>query len=376
VSPSIARSLVPVFLAVALLTFGNGMFGILLGLRLTLDGQSSSETGLVLGTYFIGYVLATLTVRPAIARLGPHRIYLAAALCAAAAVLGIASSAWLPLWAAFRFLIGYCLSTQFIILESWVNTAATNEIRGRAMGLYFATTFVAVAAAQVLVGVVDPLNRGVLVAVAVFYVISFVPSLAARIVSARPVSPVAGWARLAQVPPIAVGAAVGAGLINVAFLTLGPVYALGVGMDTAGAGRFMAAGMLGGLVLQWPAGWLADRYGRRATIAMLAAAGAAAAAAMALFGLGELARLAVVAVFGGATFALYPQASALANASPQVLDRVGLNAVLGLANGFGAMLAPFAAGAIMQTLGPQSLFGLAAGVGLLLAVAIGAPRRR
>jgi MFS family permease len=124
----------------------------------------------------------------------------------------------------------------------------------------------------------------------------------------------------------------------------------------------MAIGVLSGLVMQWPIGWLSDHFDRRhvvtaivfgAGLASLGLCVAGAWAPAALFGL--------VALFGGLSFTLYPQAIAHANDYASPAELVAVSAGLLMAHGVGAMAAPVLAGVAMDAFGPRALFALIAG---------------
>ncbi len=364
-----ARALSPLFLSVGVLSLGNGLFTILLGLRMTADGYSSMETGLVLGAYFAGFIPAMLTAPSIIARVGHIRGYAAFAAIAGAAVLLLPIVTHFAVWVAVRVVIGFCLAALFMTVESWLNVRTENRSRGRLIGLYQAVILVSVSVAQLAVGYGEPTGFALFSAVAMLYALSLVPVALTR-AEPPPLTPPSrlGLRQLLHVSPLAVAVTFGAGVINSAYSNMGPVFAVCVGMDVHGAGRFMAIGVLSALVMQYPFGWLSDRVDRRhVVLGMLIGVGVASFTLLlaALYAPASLFLLA--AVFGGISFALYAQGVAHANDYAAPGDLVAVSAGLLLAHGIGAILSPALAGVVMDALGPAALFAYTGAMAAVLA---------
>jgi MFS family permease len=62
--------------------------------------------------------------------------------------------------------------------------------------------------------------------------------------------------------PQSLSTVLGAGLIVGSFYGLAPLYASQQGLSTEQVGLFMGSCIFAGLVVQWPLGWLSDRYDR------------------------------------------------------------------------------------------------------------------
>ena len=55
-----------------------------------------------------------------------------------------------------RFVVGFCFAGVYVVAESWLNDAATNETRGQALSLYMIVQMVGIIAAQGIVTLADP----------------------------------------------------------------------------------------------------------------------------------------------------------------------------------------------------------------------------
>src|SRR3546814_5135271 len=87
---------------------------------------------------------------------------------------------------------------------------------------------------------------------------------------------------LYRIAPVGVVGAVATGLINGAVLGVAPVYVVRIGQPPAMAAVLLAVMQTGSLVMQWPLGWLSDRYARRAVILTASLAVAVSSLAIAL----------------------------------------------------------------------------------------------
>ena len=121
----------PVFAGIALLMLGNGLQGTLLGSRATLEGFGTFVTGLVMAGYFVGFIASALFTPRLIRRIGHVRCYAAFAACASVAVLVHGLLIEPIVWAAMRFVTGFCLSGVYIVSMCSACTlrAASSKVR-------------------------------------------------------------------------------------------------------------------------------------------------------------------------------------------------------------------------------------------------------
>ncbi len=143
-------------LGVMLLMVGNGVQGTLLGIRGGLEGFSTFELSLVMSGYFAGFLFGSRMAPIMIRRVGHVRVF---------AALGSFISAVLILypamndpiaWTLLRVVVGFCFSGVYVTAESWLNNAADNANRGKALSLYMFVQMVGIIAAQGLLVLGDP----------------------------------------------------------------------------------------------------------------------------------------------------------------------------------------------------------------------------
>jgi MFS family permease len=365
--------LIPLFallLAVAVMLLGNGLLGTLLGLRAGFEGFPPDLTGAVMSAYFGGFVVGSLAGPVLIARTGHIRAFaVLAAVAAAAAPL----YAYLPhplAWMALRFGSGLAVMGLYMVVESWLNSVAPRETRGRVFGTYMSVNLLAMAAAQGLVALAPAAGPGPFVAAGVLFTLSLVPVALTRLPEpARvPATPLRRGA-FAGLPRLGLVTAFATGLVLGAFWGMGAVWAQRAGLGTGGVGAFMAATILGGALLQWPIGRWSDRHDRRRVLAATAAVGAGAALACALLTpLRAPWVVGVAAVYGGCAFALYSLGVAAVTDAVPAARIVEATRALLLVNGAGAALGPATVGYAMGVAPPGAFFAYAAAVLAVLAL--------
>ncbi|TFL20295.1 MFS transporter [Jannaschia formosa] len=346
-----------------MLLAGNGLQGTLVALRATAEGFAPVTIGLLGASYFVGFLAACFVTARMIRAVGHVRVFAALASIAGAGtlVLVLAVDPWV--WGLVRAAMGFCFSGLFMVIESWLNQSAHPSERGRVLSLYRLVDLTSVTGGQFLLPVFGVAGFEIFAVTAILFALSLLP--VALTDTSRPEPPKSPRFRpgeLWRLSPVAVLAALSIGLTTSAFRLIGPLYAQEIGFDTAQVALFMNAGILGGVLLQWPLGALSDRLDRRWTLfgATLGAVAAglflnAAAAPVAIY-VGALA-------FGAFAMPLYSLAAAQANdrAGPEG-DYVAISAALIFWFSVGAIVGPLTASALVQGFGPAALFAYTSAV--------------
>ena len=360
----------------ALLLTGHGLQLTLLPLRGAIEGFTDAQIGLTGSAYFLGFVAGCLLTPHVVRRAGHIRSFavLTSGFSALVLMFDLLPSFWF--WVLLRFVSGACISGLYMIIESWLNERSTRETRGTVLSVYTIINLSMIVVGQQLVNLADPEATTLFAVAAILLSLAIIPvsmttALAPAPLKRAKVNPLKVW-RLSRV---GMGGSFAAGLATGAFWSLGPVYARGVGMDTAQLTFFMSAAVLGGAAMQFPLGRLSDHFDRRLIVIGSAVCGAGFSIALGLIpALTDALRIGLAFFWGGTTMTLYAICLAHANdrAKPEDFVMVGTSILLtfGLASAIGAPLGSLA----MAWLGAGGLF-LFAGLVLLL-LALGVMRRR
>ncbi len=359
-------SVAPLLLAVSMIHVGNGMLGTALPLRMDMAGFATLVAGAVMSSYFVGLVAGTFLARWLITGVGHIRAF--AAFCStlsAATLIHPFILAPVP-WSGLRLVEGLCIAGLSMCAESWLNERSGDQARGRVLSCYMVTIYAAAGTGQLALNLGDPVGVGLFVAASVLMSLAIVPVSATRV--AAPSLPAAGpldVSRVYRASPIAVFGAVSSGVILGAVYGMGPLFAQRIGLGVAGTTQFMAAMILGGLVLQFPVGRLSDRFDRRRVLAVICGAMSVASLVIAVAsGLERIPFLVVTALFGGLVFTVYPLCVAHANDRAQPEEMLAISTVLLLGYGVGAIAGPIVAAGAMSLLGAGGLFAVTGTVGL------------
>jgi MFS family permease len=275
-------------------------------------------------------------------------------------------------------IVGFCFCGVYITAESWLNAASTNETRGKALSLYMIVVMLGIVLAQGIVTLGDPSGYILFIVPCVLVSISFAPILLA----ATPTPPFESTksmslARLWATSPLGCVSVFLTGTIISAQFTMTAVYGGEIGLSVAEISAFVAAIYMGGLVFQFPIGWLSDRTDRRRLI-LWSAIGSAIIAAMGLaFATDPRLLILLGFLFGGLSNPVYSLAVAYTN---DFLGREHMAAASGgllFLNGLGAVLGPLAVGWIMDAMGAPGFWVFLVALNIVLAVyALWRMRRR
>ncbi|WP_324754402.1 MFS transporter [Roseovarius sp. Pro17] len=352
-----------------LLQVGNGMQGTLLGIRGEIEGFSTFEMSLIMSGYFVGFLFGSRMAPEMIRRVGHVRVF--AALGSMISSIMLLYPTWTDPWAwgAARILIGFCFSGVYVTAESWLNNAASNENRGKALSLYMIVQMIGIVSAQALLIVADPGGFILFIIPSVLISISFAPILLS--ISPTPAFGAIKPMTLMQIfhtsPLGCVGMFLLGGIFSAQF-GMGAVYGGKAGLSVGQISAFVSAFYIGALIVQYPLGWLSDRMDRRLLI-LVAAAGLALGSVVAMiFGEVFFVLLAAAFVVGGLSNPLYSLLIAYTNDFLEHEDMAAAAGGLVFINGLGAVAGPLITGWMMGILGPRGFFLYIAVLGAAMAI--------
>lgn len=345
-------------LAVFGMNLGFGLQGTLLGVRAGMEGFALPMIGAIMALYYAGYIGGSLYGPRLINRVGHIRTFAAFASTASAVALlhAIIVEPWT--WMILRTMTGFFLAGMTIVSESWLNQAASNTNRGSVLSTYMIVTLSASAVGQLLLNAAPPDGTLLFILVSILISLSLVPlTITRREVPALEPTPPMSMKRLFATSPTGVVGCLATGLINGAFWGMGAVYAHLSGMTTSEISMFMAVVVLGGIVTQWPLGYLSDRIDRRTVIIAIGLGIAGASVALSFAGhMSSLHRLGAGILFGMAAFPLYAISIAHVNDLVKPGDFVPASSTLLVIYGIGAVMGPMMSSAAMSHYGPGGLF--------------------
>ena len=367
----LAFTFAPLFLSVILLQLSSGGVGPLDALAGLAAGFSASEVGFLGSAHFFGFFIGCWWAPRLMGAVGHARAF---ASFTALGAIGLAAHVFLAdpiVWALLRVATGLCIAGCYTVIEAWLQSAVTNETRGRAMGAYRVVDISASFVAQFMIGALASVETYIAYNIlTIFCAASLLPLALTR--RAEPVTQAAGrlrpglaWSR----SPLAAAAVMVAAVSAASFRMVGPLYGAEVGLRPDEIGLFLGSFVAGGGLAQVPMGILADRHDRRWVLIGLSAASVATCAlTVALAGSGSLAIMVSAGLFGATTMPIYSVAAAHAHDFASSEERVELSAALMFFYALGAIAAPWTTSALIAVFGPASLFAVISAAHVVLVV--------
>lgn len=344
-------------LGMMLLMVGNGVQGTLLGIRGAIEGFSTTQMSIVMSAYFVGFLFGSRAAPELIRRVGHVRVFAAlGSLISALLVLYAAAPDWIA-WTLMRVLIGFCFAGVYVTAESWLNNAATNETRGQTLSVYMIVQMIGIIAAQGLLNVADPAGYILFVIPSVLVSLAFTPILLS--ISPAPVfdrTKPMSFRKLYETSPLGCVGMFLMGGVFAAMFGMAAVWGTLAGLSVLEISIFVAAIYVGGLVFQYPIGWMSDRVDRRKLIFSISVLGTLATLMAVLFTPGFVPLLLVALVIGGVSNPLYSLLLAYTNDFLETDDMAAASGGLMFINGLGAIAGPLAIGWIMGVVGPSGFF--------------------
>ena len=346
-------------LGMGLLMVGNGMQSTLLGVRGQIENFGTFEMSVVISAYFIGFLGGSRMAPNLIRRVGHVRVFAALASLISAVMILYPTLVNPWVWVLGRILIGFCFSAVFVTAESWLNDAASNENRGQALSIYMIVQTAGIVLAQGLMVTADPSGYvlfvipSILVSIAITPILlSISPTPAFETTKAMSLRELMGFSPLGCVGMFLLG-----GVFSAQF-GMASVYGSEAGLSVGEISTFVATIFIGGMITQYPIGWLSDRMDRRTLIVLTAAVGAV-GASIGVMSNGDFTLILVAAFLMGSTSnPLYSLLLAYTNDFLEHEDMAAGSGGMIFLNGLGAVSGPLITGWMMGVFGPSGFYML------------------
>jgi len=363
------RLVAQVLLGVALFEIALGGLWPLVSLQLEQQQIGTEITSVVGAAYYAGFVIGTLTCFPVIDRAGHIRAFSVFAVLAVNATLLHVVVQNPVAWAVLRAIIGYAMAGAFTIVESWLNDKATKETRGRIFALYTMIAWGMSGVGPLGLNIPDPSGTVLFCLITVVMASAIIP-LALTKVGNPDIGHRShfGILRLYTISPLGVLACFASGFINTGLFVLLPLYSKRLEHSPLQTSILLSVVVLGPLFIQYPVGWLADRFGRRPL--MLATVLIAIGVSSIIVNLppNQFAWfVGLTLLLAGMISPLYGLGVGQTNDYVSKKDFVAASAGLLFAWGIGASVGPIVAAPAMRALGPNGLFYFVSGCHVLLA---------
>ena len=339
-----------------LLMLGNGLQGTLLGVRGSIEGMSPQTMSWVMTGYFVGFLFGSQLTPNMIRRVGHVRVF--AALGSLVSACLILYAAWTNpyFWFLLRIIVGFSFSGIYVVAESWLNDSSSNETRGQTLSAYLIVQMMGIVLAQAVLNFADPSGYMLFIIISVVVSLSFAPILLS--VSPAPQFQTSKRMTLSQlwsISPLGVVGQFFLGAIFAALFGMASVYGTERGLTVKDISLFVAAIYFGGMILQYPIGWVSDRMDRRVLIFIVCSIGTFFSFAANLSD-NFIWLLIVAFIIGGVSNPLYSLYIAYTNDYLEHDDMASASGGLIFLTGIGAIFGPSIVGWLLDAYGAASYF--------------------
>jgi len=354
--PTDTRNLIAACAAITVFGFAFGMTYPLLSLILESRGVASDMIGINSAMMPIGILLFSSVIPAAAKRFGARNVAITAAIVTAMVILSYKVFDTLAAWFVIRLIQGMTISTLFVLSESWIVGSAGDHNRGKIVAIYASVLSGSFGAGPLLISFIGIEGWTPFVIGAAVITIGVIPFIFIR---ENPydepeethASGIFGFAPKAPMLLAAVGTFA---VFDAASLSLFPVYGIRNGLDLTTSANILTALILGNVLLQFPIGWLSDKFPHRLVLAGCALTTAVTLMLLPVF-IDSVFKWPLLVLMGTAGYGVYTVSLASLGNRFSGIELVNGSASFAVVWGFGALIGSVSGGWAMLGFGAHGL---------------------
>lgn len=344
---------------------------VLMPVRMEMDGISTDAIGLVQSLYFVGLLLGAIYSKNLIMRAGHIRMFAGCVSMGGASMLVCSLVTDAYVWGGMRLVVGFCNACAFAAMESWLSDASTKNTRGKVLAIYNAVVLAGLFVGQFFMNFSDPATSTLFVVSGVLLSLAVVPVVMSRHKGPKIEDATSMPLRtLFKISPLGVVSCLVSGVIYSASFNLLPLFAKDYGIVEFQLSLYMGAAIAGAFLLQFPVGYLSDRFDRRTVLLGLLLASAVSCLLVVVAA--PLGMIWAVFVATGVTCGIiactYPLSISEAFDKLRQNEMVAAMGSMILAFSLGGVIGPYSASWFMKVFGNSALFYFLAVIQIALAV--------
>lgn len=348
----IVKSLNALFSSMAFLFAGSALIISSAAIILKNSGISEIAIGFISSCFFIGGLISTISAHKIISKVGHIRSFgIFSAIFAISAMMHMLSDN-VYFWAFLRFMIGICYYGLLMVIESWLNEKAKNEIRSRVLSFYEIVFYISFGIG-VLIIALNLKEHTIFIISSSLIMFSSLPLNFVKIKEpSLPKATKISIPKIFDIVPLALVTSLIAGMLINGFSSMGAVFIILQNIDPNYASYFIFCAIAGGFISQFFVGKISDKLGRKFAIIMCASIGFLVMLTFLLFDLNFYLQCILALFLGCGIFCLYVLSLARAN---DMLDDKTKSVEVGrgilFCYSFGSLLSPILLGILMQKIG-------------------------
>jgi MFS family permease len=345
----------PPLAGLILFVMGSSVLLSYVAVRLGIEGFSLFWIGFLSTIYFLGIFVGAHQAEKWILPLGHARCFIVSSL-----IYGVLSLLMIPYiaiwyWTILRFIAGMATAGIYVSIESWLAMESGSGKRGQMLSFYMISFYIAVAAGQFLLDIGTTRSPCVFVIAALFSI--FAPLCVLKMPVSCPLHFAPSPMKIHKIflhSPLGTIGGILTGMVMGSVYGLLPAYGAGIDLPISKIALLVSVVIIGGLLMQWPAGRLSDKLDRRMVI--LISAFLSIIASFSIIFLSDSYFFYLVPLFGGFTFVIYPVTTAHACDKAKQTEIIKTISTMVFLYGLGALIGPLIAPFFMHYLGPSGLF--------------------
>lgn len=263
-------------------------------------------------------------------------------------------------WLIARMGYGFAINGVFIVAQSWLHHASTDEIRGKVITLFYVAYVVSLGLGSFSVGYLPLEDNSIPILATLFVALAMLPVGLTRLPQPEPPERISiDIRRVWEISPVGLAGMFAVGGATMLLQSFSPIYMSEQGYAKADIGLMLLLMQIGLIAIQIPLGAMSDKMDRR-YILVFVAGGALIASSAAFLGHGASGLWALIILFAlwnGFNETIYSVSSALANDRADPKDYVMLSSTQMIAWSMAAFVVPLI-GTIMLAFMPIQFFML------------------
>ncbi|MBB4066422.1 MFS transporter [Gellertiella hungarica] len=356
-SPS-PLSIISLIGTMSLVAAGNGLLFTYVPFVLGSRDAEPWFAGAAVTAVAFGGLAGCVLAGPLIRRVGHARLFPVSLALVIIAALMIAVGFYPVVWVLARGLYGLASNINFILAQSWINHAASNSWRGKALSFFYMSYILCFGAGSWIFGQLPATGNLGPLATVFLTSLAIIPIGLTRL-PAPPMPPALSMVKAVplawRVSPVGFIGVLTAGGISMAVQGFTPIYATAARIPQADVAMLSLVMQTGLLFVQYPIGMLSDRMDRRLVILITCGLIFGAGLAALTMDFGRLGLLMITfAVWAGAIESIYSLANAHANDRSAPDHFVPLSSALLVSWSTGATIVPMLITTVTPQFGPQT----------------------
>ncbi len=363
-------SIASIVVSMTTAAIGSGVMFAYVPFMLTHSDAPSWAAGGAVTAVAFGGLVGCVVGGPLIQRVGHARLFACSMAMVIIAAVMIAADLP-PIWWIFaRGVYGAAANVNFIIAQSWLNHAASNEWRGRAMSFFYMAYVLGLGCGAWIFGQIPTDGNLAPLAVVFFTALAILPIGLTRLPNPPAPARVNVDIRMAwRISPVGLIGVLASGGLSMVVQGFVPIYAATNQVQQTDVALLMFVMQTGLLFVQYPLGILSDRMDRRYVLLIACAIILAAGCAALFSSFSHLYLLMFVfMVFGGSVETVYSIANAHANDRADPGDFVPLSSTLLVAWSTAATIVPLGVTMLTPILGGRTFIVAAMAVAVAYAI--------